>query len=83
MAMVASRLEASAAVTLLTEPIQACSPKAAATTSYRLDSNITAIAAPYQAATGERVMAMMRPRMITSSMLPTTVATQISGRNCA
>lgn len=77
MASEASRLDESAAVTLLTAPIRPRMPTAAETTSYRLAASVTASEALYHMATRERVRTRIWPSRNTAMQVPRPVAAQM------
>ena len=83
MASAASRLDASAAVTLLTAPMKTFTPNAAASTSYRPDMSVRASDAPYHIATGLRAVRRMRNSRKAVTDTPNATRAHMIGRNTA
>ena len=83
MASAASRLEASAAVTLLTAPISTLTPNAAASTSYSPDTRVSASDAPYHIATALRAVRRMRNSRKAMTDTPNATDAHMIGRKIA
>jgi hypothetical protein len=81
MAKAASKLEDSAAVTLLIEPIRPLTPNAAAITSYRLAMIVMLTDALYQIATDERALIRISVRDTTKIATFSAVEIHKKGRN--